>query len=128
MSPALDAATATMVPTVRTAARAAGSVQPAAANTEATPRSVTSVMPEVGCEETPTIPTMRAATVTNRIPKRATPAAQTALGKGPIPPARIPGTRAVAATTNRTAPTTKLPGRSRSVETAGEPVGPALIP
>src|SRR5712691_4162438 len=120
MSPALDAATATMVPTVSTAARADGSVQPAAANTEATPSSVTSVMPEVGCEETPTIPTMRAATVTKRIPKRATPAAQTARGRGPIPPAKIPGTRAVTTITNRTAPTTKLPGKSRSVETAGE--------
>ncbi len=40
MSPALEAATATIVPTVSTAARAPGSVQPAAAKTEATPSSV----------------------------------------------------------------------------------------
>src|SRR5258706_14063114 len=115
MSPAFEAATATIVPTVRTAARAAGSVHPAAANTDATPSSVTSVMPEVGCEDTPTIPTMRAATVTKRSPKTATPAAQTARGSGPIPPAKMPGTKAAAAITNRIAPRTKGPGRSRSV-------------
>ena len=39
---------ATIVPTVRTAARALASTQPAAANTDATPSSVTSVMPDVG--------------------------------------------------------------------------------
>src|SRR5512138_1235784 len=114
MSPALDAATATIVPTVRTAARAAGSVQPAAAKIEATPSRVTSVMPEVGCEETPTIPTILAATVTKRRPKTATPAALTARGSGPMPPAKMPGIKAAAAITKRIAPTTKDPGRSRS--------------
>ena len=115
MSPALDAAIATMVPTVRTAARAPVSVQPAAAKTEATPSSVTSVMPDVGCDETPTIPTMRAATATKRTPKTPTPAAQTARGSGPMPPAKTPGTRAATRTTATMPPTTKPPGRSRSV-------------
>ena len=94
MSPALDAAMATIVPTVSTAARAPGSVQPAAAKTEATPSSVTSVIPDVGCEDTPTIPTMRAATATKRTPKTPTPAAQTARWSGPRPPAKTPGTSA----------------------------------
>src|SRR5262249_49665395 len=115
---AFDAAIATIVPTVRTAARAEGSLHPAAAKTEATPRRVTSVIPDVGCEETPTIPTMRAATVTKRRPKTATPAAQTARGRGPMSPAKTPGASAATATTKAIAPSTKVPGRSRSVETA----------
>ncbi len=57
------------------------SVQPAAANTEAMPSRVTSVMPEVGCDDTPTMPTMRAATVTNSMPKIPEPAAQMARGR-----------------------------------------------
>src|SRR5205085_4093991 len=107
--PALDAAMATIVPTVRTAARAFASVQPAAAKTVATPRSVTSAMPDVGCEETPTMPTMRAATATKRTPKIPTPAAQTARGSGPMPPAKTPGTSAQTATTDATATATKEP-------------------
>src|SRR5262245_38650662 len=99
MSPALDAAMATMVPTVSTAARAPGSVQPAAAKTDATPSSVTSVMPEVGCDDTPTMPTMRAATVTNSTPKTPTPAAQTARGRGAMSPANTPGTNPAINTT-----------------------------
>ncbi len=54
------------------------SVHPAAANTDATPRSVTRAIPDVGWDDTPTMPTMRAATATNRTPKTPTPAAQTA--------------------------------------------------
>ena len=76
MSPALLAAIATIVPTVSTPARAPASTQPAAAKTDAVPSSVTSAMPDVGCDETPTMPTMRAATVTNSTPKTPTPAAQ----------------------------------------------------
>jgi len=56
MSPAFEAATATMVPTVSTAARAPGSVQPAAAKTAATPSSVTSVIPENGLRGDPDNP------------------------------------------------------------------------
>ncbi len=78
MSPALLAATATMVPTVSTPACAPGPTQPAVANTDAVPSSVTRAMPEVGCEDTPTMPTMRAATATNSTPNRPTPAASTA--------------------------------------------------
>ncbi len=77
MSPALDAAMATMVPMVSTAARASSEVQPKKANTDAVPSKVTSVIPEVGCELTPTSPTMRAATATKRMPKKPTPPAQT---------------------------------------------------
>ena len=103
MSPALLAAIATMVPTVRTPARAPASIQPAAAKTEAVPSSVTSAMPEVGCEETPTIPTMRAATVTNSTPKTPTPAASTARCTGAMSPAKTPGTRPATSTTDRDA-------------------------
>ena len=77
MSPAFEAAMATTVPTVSTAARSARLVQPDAANTVAVPSKVTRAMPEVGCEVTPTMPTMRAATATKSRPKRPTPAAQT---------------------------------------------------
>ena len=115
MSPAFDAAIATIVPTVRTAARAAPVVQPAAAKTEATPSKVISAMPEVGCDVTPTMPTMRAATATNITPNMPTPAAQIALGTSPMPPAKMPGTRAATATTVTIVPATKLPGKSRSV-------------
>ena len=115
MSPALLAAIATMVPTVRTPARAPASTQPAAAKIEAVPRSVTSAMPEVGCEETPTIPTMRAATVTNSTPKTPTPAASTARCTGAMSPAKTPGTRPATSTTVATPPNTNQAGRSRSV-------------
>jgi hypothetical protein len=114
MSPALEAAMATIVPTVRTAARAPGSVQPAAAKMDAMPSSVTSAMPDVGCDETPTMPTMRAATATKSTPKTPTPAAHTARWRGPIPPAKTPGTRPATSTTNATPPSTKTGGRSRS--------------
>ena len=115
MSPALEAAMATMVPTVSTAARAPPSTHPAAAKMEATPSSVTRVMPEVGWEETPTMPTMRAATATKSTPKTPTPAAQTMRGTRPMFPAKIPGTKAAVRTTKAMPPTTKDPGRSRSV-------------
>ena len=82
------------MPTVSTAARAPGSVQPAAANTEAMPSSVTSVMPEVGCDETPTMPTIRAATATNRMPNTPTPAAQHRPLQRAMSPANTPGTSA----------------------------------
>src|SRR5215467_7070343 len=100
MSPAFETATATIVPTVRTAARAPGSVQPAAANTSATPNSVTRVIPDTGCDDTPTIPTIRAATVTKRMPNTPTPAAHTARCRGLMSLAKTPGTNAATATTN----------------------------
>ena len=68
MSPALLAAIATIVPTVSTPARAPASTQPAAAKIDAVPSSVTSAIPEVGCDDTPTMPTIRAATATNSTP------------------------------------------------------------
>ena len=120
MSPAFDAAMATTVPTVRTAARAAPLVHSAAAKTVATPSRVTSVIPEVGCEETPTIPTMRAATATKRTPKIATPAAQTARGSGPISPEKMPGTRKQRSGTAAIAEKTNHPGRSRSRSTPAD--------
>src|SRR5512139_3938091 len=101
MSPALLAATATIVPTVSTPARALASTQPAAANTEAVPSRVTSAMPEVGCEETPT---MRAATVTNSTPNTPTPAASTARCTALISPANTPGTKPATSTTTATPP------------------------
>ncbi len=119
MSPAFEPAMATIVATVSTAERAPGPFQPIAANTEATPSSVMRAMPEVGCEVTPTIPTIRAATVTNSTPKTPTPAAQTARCAAPIWPAKMPGTSASTTTTNTIAPITKEPCRSRSVFVPG---------
>ncbi len=115
MSPALLAAIATIVPTVSTPARAPGSTHPIAANTEAVPSNVTSVMPDVGCEETPTMPTMRAATATNSTPNRPTPVASTARCTKLMSPAKTPGTSPATSTTVATPPNTKDAGRSRSV-------------
>ena len=111
MSPALMAAIATIVPTVSTRGARPGPIQPAAANTEAMPSRVTSVIPEVGCDETPTIPTMRAATVTNSTPKTPTPAAQTARWQRRDPPPKTPGTSAATSTTAATPPKTNAAGQ-----------------
>src|SRR5947207_666828 len=80
MSPAFDAAMQTTVPTVRIAARADGSRQPRRTKTTETPRSVTSVIADVGFDETPINPTIRDETTTNAIPKIATPIAATNRG------------------------------------------------
>ena len=114
MSPALEAATATMVPTVSTAARAPTSVQPKAAKTLAVPRRVTSVIPEVGCDDTPMMPTMRAATETNSTPKIPTPRPQIARWSVPSSLPKTCGTSPETRTTTSTPPRTKMPGRSRS--------------
>src|SRR3954447_12546273 len=68
MSPAFDAAMQTTVPTVRMAARADGSFQPHSTKMTETPRSVTSVIAEVGFDDTPIRPTMRDDTTTNATP------------------------------------------------------------
>ena len=98
------------------------STHPAAAKTEAVPRSVTSAMPEVGWEETPTIPTIRAATVTKSTPKTPTPAASTARCSGAMSPAKTPGTSPATSTTVATPPNTNAAGRSRSVRSTGPAV------
>jgi hypothetical protein len=59
----LEAAPATIVPAVSTAARAPGAVQSATAKTAATPSSVTNVIPETSGEVTPTIPTWTLASI-----------------------------------------------------------------
>ena len=116
MSPALDAATQTTVPTVRIAARAAMSVQPRATNTTDTPSSVTSAMPEVGFDDTPMRPTMRDETTTKARPKMATPSAATQPRPGAHVPAQQPGHREQRQHHQRPAPTTTTqPGMSRSV-------------
>ena len=115
MSPALDAAMQTTVPTVRIAARAEGSVQPQATNTTDTPSSVTSAMPEVGLDETPMRPTMRDETTTNASPKIATPQAATKRGPALMPPASRPGMANSAITTRAGPASTIQPGTSRSV-------------
>src|SRR5262245_27006933 len=115
MSPAFEAAIATTVPTVRTAAIAPGPVHPSYANTVATPSNVTSVIPDVGCDDTPTIPTMRAATATNKSPKIPTPAAHTARCSGVSALPNTPGTSAAVAMTNATPTTITTGDRSRSV-------------
>ena len=66
VSPAMDAATQTTVPTMRTVALPARSVQPARKNTRLTPSSVAMAIPDVGLEVTPTRPTIRELTVTKK--------------------------------------------------------------
>src|SRR5437763_6844742 len=66
MSPAFDAAIQTTVPPGRIAQRADGSVQPHSTKTMEAPSSVTSVIAEVGFEETPISPTMRDDTTTKQ--------------------------------------------------------------
>src|SRR6185503_3764076 len=109
------AAMQTTVPTVRMAARAEGSLQPRATNTMETPRSVTSVMPDVGFELTPMRPTIRDDTTTNARPKIATPRAATRRGRAGMFPARSPGTANSVTTTSAGPRTTTQPGTSRSV-------------
>src|SRR3954451_2597507 len=92
MSPAFEAAMQTTVPTVRMAARADGSVQPHSTKTTEAPSSVTSVIAEVGFEETPISPTMRDETTTKQTPKMATPSAATRGGPKAMLPASNPGT------------------------------------
>src|SRR3954469_5561874 len=99
MSPAFDAAMQTTVPTVRIAARADGSRQPRRTKTTDTPRSVTSVMAEVGFDETPIRPTMRDDTTTKQTPKTATPMAATRRGTNAMLPANNPGTATSVITT-----------------------------
>src|SRR5258708_19136009 len=77
MSPAFDAAIQTTVPTVRIAARAEGSVQPQSTKTTDAPSNVTSVIAEVGFDETPISPTMSDDTTTKQTPHIATPMAAT---------------------------------------------------
>src|SRR5207237_2422979 len=90
--PALDAGRQTTVRTVRIAARAEGSVQPRKTKMTETPRSVTSVIAEVGFDETPIKPTMRDETTTNAMPKIATPIAATSRCDTFMLPASKPGT------------------------------------
>src|SRR3954447_6158837 len=115
MSPAFDAAMQTTVPTVRIAARADGSCQPRSTNTTETPSSVTSVIAEVGFEETPIKPTMRDDTTTKQTPKIATAIAAIRRGTSDILPASRPGTATrVTMTASGTTATTHA-GTSRSV-------------
>src|SRR5881396_1748716 len=126
MSPAFDAAMQTTVPTVRMAARADGSLHPQSTNTTETPRSVTSVIADVGFDETPIKPTMRDDTTTKQIPKMATPNAATSRGPKDMLPAKRFGTRTSVITTATGTTATKIGGMSRSV-LCGAPVpSPAL--
>src|SRR5437762_2563081 len=99
MSPAFDAAMQTTVPTVRIAARADGSRQPRSTKTTETPSSVTSVIAEVGFEETPIRPTMRDDTTTKQTPKIATAIAAMRRGPNAMLPAKSPGTATSVTTT-----------------------------
>src|SRR3954454_11536076 len=121
MSPAFDAAMQTTVPTVRMAARADGSVQPHSTNTTDAPSSVTSVIAEVGFEETPISPTMRDDTTTKQTPKIATPSAATSRGPEAMLPASSPGTPTSVMTTASGTTSTIHDGTSRSVRGAFSP-------
>ena len=71
VSPAIEAAMATTVPTINAVALPAMSVQPKARNTRLVPRSAAIVIPDVGFDVTPTSPTMRELTVTKKNAKTA---------------------------------------------------------
>ena len=69
MSPAFEAAMQTTPPMVMASAPKAGAVQPLTRKIAAVAISVAMVMPETGEADEPTMPTMRAETVTKRNPK-----------------------------------------------------------
>ena len=96
MSPDLLAAMATIVPTVKTATCDFISVQPAARKQSGGAQERHQRDAEVGCEETPTMPTIRAVTVTKSIPKRAMPNIETNRGMKPRSAASRPGTSTAA--------------------------------
>src|SRR5216684_1569914 len=115
MSPAFEAAIQTTVPTVRMAARADGSVQPHITKTTEAPSNVTSVIAEVGFDDTPISPTIRDDTTTKQTPKIATPSADTSRGQKAMLPASSPGTATSVMTTASGTTTTTQDGTSRSV-------------
>ena len=124
MSPAIDAATATTVPTVSAAALPKSSVQPSRAKSIEVPKSATIVIPDVGLEVTPTMPTMRDDTVTKRNAKAAMQTAPIPLIQNGPPSPMACGRIAMSAMTMAAAPKTKDIGRSRSVRSfpsAGTP-------
>src|SRR6185503_1616318 len=114
MSPAFDAAMQTTVPTVRIAARADGSLQPSITKITDTPSTVTSVIADVGLEETPISPTIRDDTTTKHTPKIATPIAATSRGPNDMFPAKRFGTKARVKMTASGTTTTTHGGTSRS--------------
>src|SRR5205814_6754985 len=122
MSPAFDAATQTTVPTVRIAARADGSCQPHNTKITETPSSVTSVIAEVGFDDTPINPTIRDETTTKQTPKMATPIDATSRCTKFISPASSPGTATSVMITASGTTTTTHAGRSRSVRGAFSPL------
>ena len=83
VSPAFEAAMQTTPPMVMASAPKAGAVQPLTRKMAAVAISVAMVMPETGDAELPTIPTMRAETVTKRKPKTTTSSAAARLASAP---------------------------------------------
>ena len=73
----------TTPPMVMARAPKAGAVQPLTRKMAAVAMSVAMVMPETGEAEEPTMPTMRAETVTKRNPKTTTSSAAAKLASGP---------------------------------------------
>src|SRR3989442_570059 len=118
MSPAFEAAMQTTVPTVRIAARAEGSRHPSATKTTETPNNVTSVIADVGFDETPIKPTILEETTTKQIPKIATPSAAINRAMKGMLPARRFGTATRVTITAIGTTTTTQPGTSRSVRSS----------
>src|ERR1700679_1936939 len=83
VSPALEAAMQTTPPMVMARAPKAGAVQPLTRKMAAVAIRVAMVMPETGEAEEPTMPTIRAETVTKRNPKTTTRRAAARLARGP---------------------------------------------
>ena len=115
MAPALAAAMQTIAPTSSAIGWYASPVQLSATNTRHVPISVAIVIPEIGFDELPMIPTMRLETVTKKKPKTTT--------RSPVrsDPGNVPGSvgrNAMMATSATQPPTTMDSGRSRSVRFA----------
>ena len=108
----------TTPPTVMARAPKAGAVQPLTRKIAEVAISVAMVMPETGDADDPTMPTMRADTVTNRKPNTTISSAAAMLASGPT---YAPGTglncrkRNISTMSTALPPKTTLGGRSCSV-------------
>jgi hypothetical protein len=118
VSPAFEAAMQTMPPMVIARAPKAGAVQPLTRKIAAVAMRVAMVMPETGEALEPTMPTIRAETVTKRKPKSTTRKEAARLAKAPTwaPGTGLNSRKTQSRRTRRTEPPrTTDQGRSRSV-------------
>ncbi len=130
MSPEFAAAMQTTPPMVMASAPKAGAVQPLTRKMAEVAMRVAMVMPETGEADEPTMPTMRAETVTKRNPKTTMSSAAAALARGPT---YAPGTglnwrkRNISRMRTALPPKTTMGGRSCSVR-SGSAAASLLVP